>query len=280
MQNNYDYPIKKFLVQNQVRTAVGYYNKYVQTLEFIYYGLKFIVRFTNADFTDEVKLSDYNNYQIFMMNDYNGNNINDIYISNREQFILIINHSYDYYHSYVSNDLILLEDATLKTVPYKFEILPFHIDLYNMYNTGNGYITKRDTDEYETYINKDTSYIIENEQVDESNPMYVVMKNKSNIYTYFRNNEDYRTKGIITDDNGVLSLMDNVAKANVLSNDVGNKYESYFFEETGNYRNKQTIALREKHPKGIDASNSTKAELDRFVEAFTSSDLNIYIIPQ
>nr|DAS01261.1 MAG TPA: hypothetical protein [Caudoviricetes sp.]DAY42265.1 MAG TPA: hypothetical protein [Caudoviricetes sp.] len=67
-----------------IKTAVGYYNKYVQTLEFIYYGMKFIIKFTNVDYNDDIKLSDYNNYQIFMLNDYTGDYVNDIYISNKE----------------------------------------------------------------------------------------------------------------------------------------------------------------------------------------------------
>jgi len=45
-----------------IKTAIGYYNKYVQTLEFIYYGIKFIIKFTNVDYNDDIKLSDYNNY--------------------------------------------------------------------------------------------------------------------------------------------------------------------------------------------------------------------------
>ncbi len=51
-------------INGTIKTAVGYYNKYVQALEFIYYGMKFIIKFTNVDYNDDIKItSNYNNYQ-------------------------------------------------------------------------------------------------------------------------------------------------------------------------------------------------------------------------
>jgi hypothetical protein len=42
--------IRKMLVSNvHIQTAVGYYNPFVQSLEFIYYGIKFNIKF-NADY--------------------------------------------------------------------------------------------------------------------------------------------------------------------------------------------------------------------------------------
>jgi len=85
LSGHYKYPLKKFLIQNyKLETAKGYYNKYIQTLEFIFYGIKFIITFNNNEYTRNIKLDEYNNYQIFIFNDFDGSNVNEIFISKQE----------------------------------------------------------------------------------------------------------------------------------------------------------------------------------------------------
>jgi len=91
----YKNAIRKYLGSDfKVDTAIGYYNQYVNSLEFIYYGIRFTFKLTNTQYTNEIKLHEYNNYEVFVMNDYNSQKENEIYISKNEEFILIINHTY------------------------------------------------------------------------------------------------------------------------------------------------------------------------------------------
>jgi hypothetical protein len=80
-------------------------------LEFIFYGIKFIITFNNNEYTRNIKLDEYNNYQIFIFNNFDGSNVNEIFISKQEQFILIINHIYNL-NSISTNDNIIGIDNT------------------------------------------------------------------------------------------------------------------------------------------------------------------------
>lgn len=268
LDNIYEYPMKKMLYSNgTIKTAVGYYNKYVQTLEFIYYGMKFIIKFTNVDYNDDIKLSDYNNYQIFMLNDYTGDYVNDIYISNKEQFILIINHSYDYNHKYVADNIISFNGNNLELPSYNFFELPYNIDLYNLYNKGNNmYITTTNSEIHKKYINSDVKYIIEN---DLSNAIYT--QAESNINMYFNNDDDYTKNGIINGENTVLFINQNSYGYNNLL-----KLQDVFQNTDGNYRKKHTYVIKQKTH---NSTSNVKSEIDKFISTFTTNDINMYIIP-
>lgn len=268
LDNIYEYPIKKMLYSNtNIKTAVGYYNKYVQTLEFIYYGMKFIIKFTNVDYNDDIKLSDYNNYQIFMLNDYTGDYVNDIYVSNKEQFILIINHSYDYNHKYVADNVISFKDNNLELLSYNFFELPYNIDLYNLYNKGNNmYITTTNSEIHKKYINSDVKYIIEND-LDKA----IYTQSEPNINMYFNNDSDYTENGVINGENTVLFInQDSQGYNNLL------KLQDVFQNTDGNYREKYTYIIKQKNNNTISNVNS---EIDKFISTFTTNDINMYIIP-
>ena len=92
------YPIRKMLMSgNNIDTAVGYYNSYVQSIEFIYYGIKFIMKFNSEKYNQNIKMGRYNNFEVFIINDYDITINNEIFISTEEQFILFINHKYNIY---------------------------------------------------------------------------------------------------------------------------------------------------------------------------------------
>jgi hypothetical protein len=106
INKRYKNSIKKYLMSNfKLDTAIGYYNAHVQTLEFIYYGIKFIIKLASAQYKNEIKLNEYDNYEIFVLNDYTASTTNDIYISTEEEFILIINHNFKSNEYHNSNSI-------------------------------------------------------------------------------------------------------------------------------------------------------------------------------
>lgn len=140
--NSYHGAIKKYLVTNfKLDTAIGFYNASIQTLDFIYYGIKFTLKLTNSQYANDIRLNECNNYEIFIMNDYT-DQPNEIFISRDEQFILMINHKYngtDRYKDdsikYVKNGI---EDAsyTWSNAPYNYSII------YTAYENSKYYFKK------------------------------------------------------------------------------------------------------------------------------------------
>ena len=85
---------------NKIQTAIGYYNPYVQTLEFIFYRIKFVFKLSSNEYSNEIKLNEFDNYEVFIINDFNNTDTNEIIISKSEEFLLIINHVFNngYYY--------------------------------------------------------------------------------------------------------------------------------------------------------------------------------------
>lgn len=145
LQSFKDYLLDSSSLSNTINTfltdetapiySIGYYNKYVNTLEFIIYGVKFLLSFNNANFNSYIRLSEYNNYTIFLLNDYTGQK-NEIIINSEERTILIINHRFDF-GSFKRIDSILKLDennSTLKCVDeYKFIKSPFSLNFAEAY---------------------------------------------------------------------------------------------------------------------------------------------------
>ena len=88
--------VRKMLISNYpIRTAVGYYNPFVQSLEFIYYGLKFNIKFNGDYYNQNIRIGDYNNFDVYVIDEYAPDEENEIYISTVEEMILIVNHKFD-----------------------------------------------------------------------------------------------------------------------------------------------------------------------------------------
>ena len=49
---------------------------------------------------EEIKLNEFDNYEVFIINDFNNTDTNEIIISKSEEFLLIINHVFNngYYY--------------------------------------------------------------------------------------------------------------------------------------------------------------------------------------
>jgi hypothetical protein len=103
-------------------------------------------------------LDEYNNYQIFILNDYDGSNTNEIFISKQEEFILIINHIF-HINNTTTNDNVINTKETLTPVSYNWYNAPYNYDMSNCAKLDNMYIFKKSNNEILT----DISYIIEND---------------------------------------------------------------------------------------------------------------------
>ena len=126
--------IKKYLCNSdKIQTAIGYYNPYVQTLEFIFYGIKFIFKLTSNEYNNEIKLNEFDNYEVFIINDYNGTDTNEIIISKKEEFILIINHVYKSSYFYGNSNIKTYKNNLMQDAEYNYYKMPFQ---YNLINTA------------------------------------------------------------------------------------------------------------------------------------------------
>ena len=74
--------------------TVGYYNKNVNTLEFIIYGVKYSMTFNTNEYIREIQLSNYNKYEIYVFNHFTGEK-NEMIVNTLENTILIINHNFN-----------------------------------------------------------------------------------------------------------------------------------------------------------------------------------------
>lgn len=77
-----------------------YYNSNIQALEFIFSGVKFEIKLNSKIINTHIHLESYDNYEVFVINDYNTSKRNEMFISQVERFILIVNHNFyiDYAH--------------------------------------------------------------------------------------------------------------------------------------------------------------------------------------
>jgi hypothetical protein len=73
-------------------------------IEFIFYGIKFTLKLSNVKYANIINLSELNNYEAYVIIDKNIKQ-NEIYISKRENFILLIVKSFDT-NNYNSNNIV------------------------------------------------------------------------------------------------------------------------------------------------------------------------------
>ena len=122
--------IRKMLIQNNtIDTAIGYYNAHIQSLEFVYYGIKFIMKFDSNYYSQTLKLGEYNNFEVFIINDYDVTQNNEIYISSDEEIILFVNHKFDITNGNgLYRNLKHIEDGNIEpNAPYVVRKSPYNI---------------------------------------------------------------------------------------------------------------------------------------------------------
>lgn len=106
--------------------TVGWYNKFVNTLEFTVSGIRFSLGFSTAGLARELQLSNYNKYEMFVLNDYTGGK-NEMIINTIENTIFIINHNFNFGLIDQKSNIITVRNRALT---------PIAGDLYNWTRVG------------------------------------------------------------------------------------------------------------------------------------------------
>lgn len=122
-------PIRKMIIGNRnMDTAIGYYNSYVQSLEFIYYGIKFTMKFNNEYHNQSIRIGEYNNFEIIILNEYDNTKENEIFISVDEEIILFVNHKFDINAGRKTSSQIKTVSGTLCGYgPYSYYEAPYSV---------------------------------------------------------------------------------------------------------------------------------------------------------
>ena len=262
--------IKKYLcVNNKIDTAIGYYNPYVQTLEFIFYGIKFIFKLSSNEYANEIKLNEFNNYEVYMINDYTNSDTNDIIISKAEEFILIVNHVYRSGYYYGNSNIKTYKDGIIQDINYNWYKSPYAYEMSN--------ITLMNTS---LYVNKNNSYILQDLDYLKS-IIEIDAKDQNNLnfntnYAYFDIDSSFKSFNHY-DINASRNLyIDNVSN-HIIENNLQlltNYYLNSDFDirEKNNYLIKQNTIAPE-HLKAISYSDKINA----YIESF-NNNINMYII--
>lgn len=157
LHNTVQHPIKKLLIDNvNIKPAMVYYNSNIQSLEFIFSGIKFNIKLNSKLVNTYIHLEDYNNYEVFVLNDYNLSKHNELYISQIERFILLVNHEFyiNYQYEAVSNIKSVDKDNFKAYTDYSAFKAPYSIDFRTLYIDDNFVITnKKDVNYNKSLIN-------------------------------------------------------------------------------------------------------------------------------
>ena len=141
LNNSVQHPIKKLLIDNvNIDTASAYYNSNTQSLEFIFSGIKFNIKLNSKIINTFIHLDEYTGFEVFVINDYDVSKRNELYISQIEKFILLINHQFyiDYEHEAVSNIKNITTNDFKEYVDYSAFKAPYSIDFKTTYIDNNG----------------------------------------------------------------------------------------------------------------------------------------------
>ena len=130
--------IKKLLINDtNINTAICHYNPNTYALEFIYFGIKFVVKFNDKLVNTYIHLDSYNNYEVFILNEYDISKVNEMYVSIEDEFILIINHQFyiDYAHEADNNIKIIDLNNFTSYAPYSTIKSPITLDFTTGYDS-------------------------------------------------------------------------------------------------------------------------------------------------
>ena len=132
LKNKIQHPIKHLLIDNvNIDTAIAYYNSNIQSLEFIFSGVKFEIKLNSKLVNTFIHLDAYDNYEVFVINDYNISKRNELFISQVERFILLINHRFyiDYAHEAVNNIKTINDDSLVPWQQYSVVRAPYAMNM-------------------------------------------------------------------------------------------------------------------------------------------------------
>ena len=141
LNSSVQHSIKKLLIDNtNIDTASVYYNSNIKSLEFIFSGIKFNIKLNTKVVNSYIHLEDYSGFEAFVLTDYDLSKTNEIYISLKERFILLINHQFyiDYAHEGTSNIKNVTTNEYQSYADYAVLNAPYDIDFRTLNCMNNG----------------------------------------------------------------------------------------------------------------------------------------------
>lgn len=157
-------------------------------MEFIYYGIAFKFRLSNVEYKNDIKLNEFNNYEIYIINNYDGSLKNEMFINKEDEFILIINHIYCINSLYSSESVKLFNtNNNIENCKYAWYPSMYHYQLSNFAVIDKyAYLHK---DDNKTISNANTKYIVELDL-----PIYentFIDFEEEPIFAYFNTDDKY-----------------------------------------------------------------------------------------
>lgn len=146
LNGSVQHSIKKLLIDNvNIDTASVYYNSNIKSIEFIFSGIKFNIKLNTKIINSYIHLEDYSGFEAFVLTDYDLTKSNELYISLKEKFILLINHQFyiDYQHEGANNIKNLTDDEYQSYADYAVLNSPYDIDFKTVSSTNNSILSHK-----------------------------------------------------------------------------------------------------------------------------------------
>lgn len=146
LNGSVQHSIKKLLIDNtNIDTASVYYNSNIKSLEFIFSGIKFNIKLNTKIVNSYIHLEDYSGFEAFVLTDYDLTKSNELYISLKERFILLINHQFyiDYQHEGANNIKNLTDGEYQSYADYSVLNSPYDIDFKTVVSTSNSILSHK-----------------------------------------------------------------------------------------------------------------------------------------
>ena len=298
-------PIKKLLIDNvNIDTAICHYNSNIYSLEFIYYGIKFNIKFNDKIVNTYLHLDSYDNYHVFILNEYDSLKTNEMYISDSEEFILLVNHQFyiDYAHEADNN----IKDIThqIGYAPYSTYAAPISVDFMTLsknYNFVTGYMNINNGNllNHIDIQNLWSSWFIEcgnNNYI--YSPLENIMTNNNYISfmdfankTYYNINSNdniVKFNYIMTKADGIYNhtfqLLDELnidTLANMSEFDILHNVNNQSIDDTSNNKLLSTQSINEvqSYAKRILYTETIRDKQQRYLKSITDN-IDVYVIPE
>ena len=229
LNNVIQHPIKNLLIDNvNIETASAYYNTNIQCLEFIFSGIKFTIKLNSKIVNTFIHLDSYTDFEVFVINDYDLTKRNELYISQVEKFILLVNHQFyiNYKHEAYNQIKVLNNNDYTGYADYSVFRAPYNIDFQTALPISNAHhfishikeIFNDDSlydviDKYNLWTSYYLQYDIPNKNILNTEPQYI----QSKIEAIF-NHDNYITFDKHRDDN--IGILNNKQVVNLNTDDI------------------------------------------------------------
>ena len=290
LNGSIQHSIKKLLIDNRnIDTASAYYNSNIKSLEFIFSGIKFNIKLNTKVVNSYIHLEDYSGFDAFVLIDYDLTKTNELYISLKEKFILLINHQFyiDYEHEGVNNIKNLTDSEYQSYADYSVLSSPYDVDFRTVSCTNNGIIVHKKNNFHKKllsiidkhniwnslFVQYDTPTLINDIKYVENNPQFITysIEDVIDCDDYVSVNNAY-SRGLLYIDTIAYNKDNNI------------KYETGYIVNTPSNRDSLNIVSSNSHSYVItkadgDYNHTAKQLLERVIRSTTinnmSNSLNI-----